>query len=227
VAAVNETPVRVWDLPVRLFHWLLVAALIVLVVSGKVGGNWMLYHVYAGYTVLVLVLFRVTWGFAGSTHALFSSFLAGPARCIAFARKLLTREPAPSAGHNPLGGWMVVAILVALLVQAGTGLFSNDDIALEGPLYALVSKEFSDRMTSIHRLNSWVLIALAAIHVLAVLFHWLVKKENLIGAMFTGVKLMPPGAEGSMVVRFVSLWRALVFFVAALAAVYLVVNRPF
>lgn len=222
----NETPVKVWDLPVRLFHWLLVAAVIVLLVSGKIGGNLMLYHVYAGYTVLVLVLFRVAWGFAGSTHALFSSFLAGPGRCVAFARKLLTREPAPSAGHNPLGGWMVLMLLVALLVQAGTGLFSNDDIALEGPLYALVSKEFSDRLTSIHRLNSWVLITLAAVHILAVLFHWLVKKENLIGAMFSGVKRLPAGIEGSTAVRFVSIWRALALFLAALAAVYLIVNRP-
>lgn len=223
----NETPVKVWDLPVRLFHWLLVIAFIVLVASGKVGGNLMLYHVYAGYAVLVLVFFRLAWGFAGSTHARFSSFLASPSRCIAFARKLLAREPAPSAGHNPLGGWMVLVLLVALLVQAGTGLFSNDDIALEGPLYAVVSKELSDRLTSLHRLNSWLLITLAVIHVLAVLFHWLVKKENLIGAMFTGVKRLPAGIAGSTAARFVSIWRALALIVAALAAVYLIVNRPF
>ncbi len=220
----NEQPVKVWDAPVRLFHWLLVAALAVLFVSGKVGGNLMQYHVYAGYTVLALVIFRILWGFAGSTHALFASFLAGPSSCIAFARRLFSREPAPFAGHNPLGGWMVLLLLVALLAQAGTGLFSNDDIALEGPLYALVSKELSDRLTSIHRLNADILLVLSGVHVVAVLFHLLVKKENLVAPMFTGIKQLPPEIAARPT-RFVSSWRALAVFVAAIGAVYLIVNR--
>jgi len=220
----TEKPVKVWDVPVRLFHWLLLAAFVLLVVSGKVGGNLMEYHAYAGYFVLTLVFFRILWGFAGSTHARFSSFLAGPARGLEFARRLLRKEPAPSAGHNPLGGWMVIVMLLALLVQAGTGLFANDDIALEGPLYALVSKELSDRLTSIHRLNADVLLILAGVHIAAVLFHWLFKKENLIAAMFTGIKRLPVQfAEAPA--HFVSIWRALAVFVAAAAAVYLIVTR--
>lgn len=220
----NGKPVKVWDAPVRLFHWLLLAAFVLLVVSGKVGGNLMEYHVYAGYFVLTLVIFRVLWGFAGSTHARFSSFLAGPARGLDFARRLVRKEPAPSAGHNPLGGWMVVVLLLALLVQAGTGLFSNDDIALEGPLYAFVSKELSDRLTSIHRLNSDLLLVLVGVHVAAVLFHWLVKKEDLISAMFTGTKRLPAQLADAPV-RFVSAWRALALFLAAATAVYLIVTR--
>jgi cytochrome b len=220
----NEQPVKVWDAPVRLFHWLLVAAVVLLFVSGKVGGNLMLYHVYAGYAVLALVIFRILWGFVGSTHALFWNILAGPSRCIAFAKKLFSRDAAPSAGHNPLGGWMVLVILLALLVQAVTGLFSNDDIALEGPLSGLVSKELSDRLTGIHRQNSDVLLVLAGLHVAAVLFHWLVKKENLIAAMFTGVKRLPAGTAVQPA-RFASPWLALTLFVAACVAVYLIVNR--
>ena len=222
--------VKIWDLPVRLFHWCLVALFAFLVWSGKTGGNAMEYHMYAGYSVLTLVLFRLMWGFAGSTHARFAAFLAGPRSSIAFARKLLSSAPAVSVGHNPLVGWMVVALLGSLLVQAGTGLFSNDDIAVEGPLMGLVSKELSDRLSGIHFWNSNVLLALTGVHVVAVLFHVFVKKENLVSAMFTGVKKLDLSAKDAAevaAVRFVSSWRALVLFVLALVAVYLIVKRPF
>ena len=106
--------VKIWDLPVRLFHWNLVGLLAFLFWSGKTGGNAMEYHMYAGYWVLALVLFRVMWGFAGSTHARFSYFLAGPARALAFAKRLMSKAPVSVAGHNPLGGWMVLALLVAI-----------------------------------------------------------------------------------------------------------------
>ncbi|MBS0336952.1 MAG: cytochrome b/b6 domain-containing protein [Proteobacteria bacterium] len=218
--------VKVWDLPVRLFHWLLVALFGFMFFSGKAKGNWMEWHMYSGYMILALVLFRVLWGFAGSTHARFSSFLAGPGACIAFMRKLLSRSPAHVAGHNPLGGWMVLVMLLLLLAQAGTGLFSNDDISIEGPLYKFVSKEVSDQLTSFHYYNFYVLLALAAAHIAAVAFHVLVKKENLVGAMFTGVKMLDSQTEVPAV-RFVSSWRALGLFVLALVAVILIVKRPF
>lgn len=220
-------PAKVWDVPVRVFHWLLVIAIAFLVVSGKVGGNLMEYHVYAGYSVLALVLFRVLWGFAGSTHARFASFVAGPSRGIAYARRLLSGAPAHSAGHNPLGGWMVIVLLSCLLLQAGTGLFSNDDIAFEGPLYPFISKALSDRLTSLHHINANVLIAFVATHVAAVLFHAFVKKEDLVRAMFTGVKRLPPGTEGTQGLRFASPWLALVIVIACFGAVILVVKRPF
>ncbi|MSP98265.1 MAG: cytochrome B [Betaproteobacteria bacterium] len=228
-----QRAVKVWDLPVRLFHWSLVVLFAFLFWSGKTGGNALEYHLYAGYTVLALALFRVAWGFAGSTHARFASFLAGPRRCIAFAWKLLSKEPVHVAGHNPLGGWMVVVILVSLLVQTGAGLFSNDDIATQGPLAGLISKQLSDRVSSIHFWNSNLLLALAAAHIVAVLFHVFVKKESLVSAMFTGVKKFDPAAQNaaesteSTAVRFVSSWRALALFVLALVAVFLIVKRPF
>lgn len=223
----QEIPVKVWDVPVRVFHWLLVAAVAFLVVSGKVGGNLMEYHVYAGYSVLALVLFRVLWGFAGSTHARFASFVAGPSRGLAYARRLLSGAPAHSAGHNPLGGWMVIVLLLSLLLQGGTGLFSNDDIAFEGPLYPFISKSLSDRLTSLHHVNANVLIALVAVHVAAVLFHAFVKKEDLVRAMFTGVKRLPSGIEGTQGLRTASSWLALVIAIACFGAVVLVVKRPF
>lgn len=222
--------VRVWDLPVRLFHWTLVALFAFLFWSGKTGGNAMEYHLLAGYAVLVLVLFRVCWGFVGSTHARFAAFLAGPGRAIAFAKKLLSSERAETPGHNPLGGWMVVVMLLSLAVQTVTGLFSNDDIATEGPLASLISKDLSDRLSGIHFWNFNLLLVLAGVHIAAVLFHVFVKKENLVSAMFTGVKKLDPSAADAAevaAVRFVSSWRALVLFVLALVAVYLIVKRPF
>ena len=222
--------VKVWDLPVRLFHWTLVALFAFLFWSGKTGGNAMEYHMYAGYMVLALVAFRVMWGFAGSTYARFSSFIAGPGSGIAFAKKLMSKSLVHVAGHNPLGGWMVVVMLASLSVQTGTGLFSNDDIATEGPLFHLVSKGLSDRLSTIHSWNFDLLLALAGVHIAAVLFHVFVKKENLVSAMFTGVKKFDSPARDTAevaAVRFVSSWRALVLFVLALVVVILIVKRPF
>ena len=223
----GEAYVKVWDAPVRLFHWLLVLLFAFMFLSGKLKGDWMEWHMRSGYAILALVLFRIMWGFAGSTYARFSNFLAGPSAGIAFVRKLLARAPAHSAGHNPLGGWMVLALLLALLFQAGTGLFANDDILIEGPLAPLVSKAVSNQLTSWHYWNTNVLLALVAVHVLAVLYHAFFMKENLIGAMFTGLKRMPADAAGVMMARFSSPWLALVLLAVAAIAVYLIVKRPF
>ena len=218
--------VKIWDLPVRLFHWLLVVLFLFSFLSGKLKGNWMEWHMYSGYTILALVVFRILWGFTGSTHARFSSFLAGPAAGLSFAKKLLSKSPAHVAGHNPIGGWMVVVLLLSLLLQAGTGLFANDDISVEGPLYNFVSKEFSDRLTTIHYYNFNILFCLAVAHLAAVIFHVFVKKENLVSAMFTGKRHLDPGVEVPAA-HFASSRRALVLFVLALVAVYLIVKRPF
>jgi cytochrome b len=223
----GEIQLKVWDVPVRLFHWALVLLFAFMFFSGKSGSDWMEWHMRSGYAILALVLFRILWGFAGSTHARFSSFLAGPSACIAFARKLLARAPAHSAGHNPLGGWMVLAMLLALLVQTGTGLFANDDLLSVGPLAALISKATSDQISRIHSWNFNLLLLLAGLHLIAVLYHAGFMKENLIGAMFTGMKHLPAAAAGSVMARFASPWLALVLLVVAAIAVYLIVKRPF
>lgn len=224
----TDRPTRVWDLPVRLFHWSLVLLVAFQFVSGNVGGNLMRWHMLSGYTILALVLFRIAWGVGGSTTARFAHFVAGPRAALAFGRRLLSRAPAPYAGHNPIGGWMVIALLAALAVQAGSGLFANDDIATEGPLAVLVSKATSDRMTAIHHATFVVLAVLTALHVCAVLYHWLVKKEDLIGAMFTGVRRLPEDvAQRLSVARFESPWRALGLIAAACVLVWLVVSKTF
>jgi cytochrome b len=220
----QQVAVKVWDLPVRLVHWGLVALLAFQAASGWIGGKLIEWHLISGYSILGLVLFRVLWGFAGSTSARFASFLAPPAMALRFASRLLARRAEAYPGHNPLGGWMVLALLASLLVQAGTGLFANDGIATEGPLASLVSIEVSDRVTTLHRWNLRILLVLAAVHTAAALYHWLALKENLIGAMFTGVKRLPAArARGPM--AFASSWRALLLLALALAVVWLIVAR--
>lgn len=224
----SEQSTRVWDLPVRLFHWALALLVVFQYYSGNVGGNIMRWHMIAGYAILSLVLFRVGWGLSGSTTARFSHFLASPRAALAFGRRLLSRLATPHAGHNPIGGWMVIALLATLAVQTASGLFSNDDIATEGPLAAVVSKAVSDQITGIHVWSQWVLVALIALHVCAVLYHWRVLKENLIGAMFTGVKRLPADLAQTMSAsHFASLRRALGLFVAAAALVWLIVSKAF
>ena len=180
--------VLVWDVPTRLFHWLLVIFVIISFVTAHIGGNAMQYHMWSGFTILVLILFRLIWGVVGSGESRFVSFVKGPSTVSHYARTLLRRDSRPYLGHNPLGGYSIIAMLTALLVQAATGLFANDDIATAGPLFDWVSKLTSDRLTRIHRLNQKIIIALVSIHLLAVLFYFLYKRENLIKPMVTGVK---------------------------------------
>jgi cytochrome b len=236
--------IRVWDLPVRIFHWALLLVFAFQVASGYIGGDAMAWHVYSGYCMLVLVVFRILWGFAGSTHARFASFLAGPVATLHFAKRLFSREAVPQVGHNPLGGWMVVALVAALALQAASGLFANDGIATEGPLMALVSVETATLISQFHRGNVKLLIVLSCLHVAGVLFHWLVKKDDLVGAMFTGVKRVPESLlherrearRGTALRRaasreigaahFASHWRAAAVLAAAVAIVVVVVRAP-
>lgn len=183
--------VMVWDLPTRLFHWALVGLVALTVATGKIGGNAMAYHLWGGFAILVLVLFRVLWGLAGGRHARFGDFVKGPRVVMAYAFSLLRRDGQRHLGHNPLGGWSILALLLVLLIQAVTGLFANDDILTEGPLAVQVSKAVSDALTRVHRLNQQALLALVAIHVAAVFFYLAVKRDNLIMPMITGRKDWP------------------------------------
>jgi cytochrome b len=187
----SERPPRiimVWDFPTRLIHWLLVIFVIISFLTGNIGGNTMQYHEWSGFTILTLLLFRIVWGFVGSRESRFMTFIRGPSAVVRYATTLLRSDSTRHIGHNPLGGWSIIAMLFALLVQAGTGLFANDDIVTEGPLFDWVSKVTSDWLTRIHKLNQEVIIALVSIHVLAVLFYLFFKRENLVKPMITGVK---------------------------------------
>lgn len=193
----NDPIVQVWDLPTRLFHWLLVFCVAVSVVTGSIGGLYMRYHEWSGVTILVLVLFRIVWGVVGGRHARFTDFVAGPKAVVGYARDLFGEGHRRYLGHNPLGGWSIIAMLAALGVQAGTGLFANDDIFTEGPLAHWISKGLSDLLTRVHLINKGVLLMLVGVHILAVVFYYLVKRENLFVPMITGHKRWPQAVEGN------------------------------
>lgn len=179
----NKQRIRLWDLPTRLFHWLLVLAVIAAVVSGQLGGNLIEVHGKIGLAIVGLIAFRLVWGFAGSTYARFAQFFPTPARI-----KVYLKGEWRGLGHNPLGGLSVFALIFLLTVQVTSGLFSNDDIAFVGPLFELIDKSLSDRLSGIHHLLSNVLIALVVLHVGAVIFHGRVKKDDLVKPMLTGWK---------------------------------------
>ena len=212
----------VWDLPTRLFHWLLVTLVVSSFATGELGGNWMFFHGRCGELILALLIFRLAWGFIGSAPSRFRMFLAGPSTVLRYAQTLFRRVPDHRLSHNPLGGWSVIAMLLALLIQAGTGLFANDDIATEGPLYKWVSKAASDRLTSIHHFNHDVIIVLVAVHVAAVLFHLIYKRENLITPMITGMKSWK--GSPAMDVTQAPVWLAALVAVISGLGVYLLVN---
>lgn len=202
--------VRVWDLPVRLFHWLVVLLLILLSISGKFGGldidlmlpgSYSLYltnmdvHMLLGQAVLVLVLFRVLWGVFGSGTARFSSFIRGPRAVFKYLQGMI-RGPLPiTTGHNPAGGLMVLLMLALLLAQSATGLFANDDIFSQGPLAHLVSGSTSAWLTGLHRSIFNFLLAAVILHV-AVIAYYLLRGSNLVTAMVTGKKARHQIAAG-------------------------------
>jgi cytochrome b len=189
---VTKSRVPVWDWPVRVVHWLIVLLLIGLIITGKLGADWLEWHMRFGQVMLALVVFRVIWGFVGSRNARFSSFLYGPSHVVRYTRSLFGSHEV-HATHNPLGGWMVVLLLAALLAQALMGLFTNDDILWGGPFSERVTKDTSDAISAVHRRFWWVIVALSTIHVGAVLAYLALLKDNLIMPMVTGHKQLPEG----------------------------------
>jgi cytochrome b len=180
--------VRVWDLPTRLFHWSLAACVIGLVITGSIGGGVMQWHARLGYVVLTLLLFRICWGFLGGRWSRFSSFLHSPRTVLAYARG--QAHPDHLVGHNPMGSLSVLAMLAFLLAQVATGLFGDDEISFTGPLNRFVDSATGLAATWYHKqIGKWVILALVALHIAAVLFY-LWKKENLIKPMLGGDKTL-------------------------------------
>jgi cytochrome b len=199
---------KVWDLPTRFFHWSLLLLIVASWWTSTENGD-MDIHMKCGYAVLALLLFRVIWGFAGSTTARFSSFVGSPRSVLDYLAATRRNESTQHIGHNPAGGWMVVMLLGMLLLITSCGLFANDDMMTEGPLAQHVGDRISDLATALHEQGFYLLLALVALHISAVLFYLLVKKENLVRPMLTGVKQMPQGAE-LPVLHTRSVWLALV-----------------
>jgi cytochrome b len=217
--ATNTPHARVWDLPTRLFHWVLVALVVVLYASGKFDLIDMRWHVWAGCATLALLLFRLLWGFAGSQTSRFVEFVRGPGAVIAYLRSLFSGAAKSTVGHNPLGGWSVLALLLSLLLQTVSGLFASDEVEVDGPLVAHVSVRTAKWMTRLHHWNESVLLALIALHVVAVLLYLLLGRRNLVAPMIHGRDAHADPAA----LRFASGWRALALFAASAAAVTLLV----
>jgi cytochrome b len=186
--------VRVWDLPTRLFHWLLAACVIGLVVTGKQGAmDW---HARLGYAVLTLLAFRLVWGILGGRWSRFSSFVYSPGSVLAYLRR--QAHPDHLIGHNPLGALSVFAMLLVLAAQVATGLIGDDEIAFTGPLNRFVASSTGLAATWYHKaIGQWLLIGLVVLHVAAVLFYLWKKRENLVRPMLVGDKVLAHPAQPS------------------------------
>jgi len=213
--AQGNADMRVWDLPTRLFHWLLVVLIALLYATGEFGMLDMRWHFWLGYATLALVVFRVSWGLFGSQTSRFADFVRGPAAVGRYVKAQISTSAHFSVGHNPLGGWSVLALLLSVLLQSVTGLFASDEIDADGPFSGSVSGYTVKLMTRLHNWNENVLLLLIALHVAAALFYLLVKHDNLIIPMFTGSK----HGVASDTPRFASAWLALLLLLLSLAAV--------
>ena len=189
----------------------------------------MKFHFWSGYAILTLILFRIAWGFVGSTTARFTDFVKGPSAAIAHLRDLLGRGRPREAGHNPVGGAMVVALLLAVLLQVATGFFSADTDTgmVNGPLALLAADKWVERATSFHKFWINVLLWMVALHVLAAIIYLVWKRQNLIGAMVTGRKslddVVEPGKPAPRLI-FAPGRLALSLLLAAAAIVYFIVR---
>jgi len=230
------TKILVWDFPTRAFHWLLVIAICFSVYTGLNGGFVeMDYHMYSGYFILSLVIFRVSWGVLSKGNARFTRFIAGPKELISYIESVRNNDPKNYPGHNPLGGLSVLSLLFILLVQTMTGLFSNDDILVEGPLVHLISDELSSLLTTLHHFSAICLGGLIALHLSAIIYHEIVLKHKIVIPMLTGRKSVEAenGAENKRESDTIArnettqnqqLPLALILFILALSLVFILVT---
>ena len=214
LALTSPTSIRIWDLPTRLFHVALAVLVTAAIITAKIGGDWMAWHLRCGEAVLALLAFRWTWGFVGGRWSRFASFLPVPGR---LARVLRGRVDAQDGiGHSPLGALSVWAFLLLLTLQVVTGLMADDDIDTAGPLNAHVSGRLAKRASHWHA--GWgadLILALIALHVLAIAWYTLRRREPLLRAMWTGDKLLPSDTPPS---RDDGVARSLALAIALLAA---------
>lgn len=181
--------VTVWDAPIRIFHWL--AAVLVAAAYATWRLNWMGWHSWVGSLLLVLLFFRLLWGFFGSGTARFSGFLASPRTALRYLVHALRREPDRQVGHNPAGGWMVLLLLALLLGETLTGIYVENDIVNDGPLTAITPAPIANAIEALHALLWDALLAAVLLHIVAIFLYATVKRHNLLLPMITGRKLLP------------------------------------
>jgi cytochrome b len=194
-AAPAPVRVRVWDLPTRLFHWSLAAGVGLLVLTGKLGADLMVWHARIAYTVFALLLFRIVWGFVGGYWSRFRQFMPSPRTLVRHLRAPATAE---SAGHSPLGGLSILAFLLVLFLQIATGLFSDDQADFVGPLNAYVSNGLARLATRYHKqIGEPLVYVMVGLHLAAILVYRLRRRWKLTSAMWTGDKQLPPASPAS------------------------------
>ncbi len=194
---IQPTTIRVWDLPTRIFHWALAASFMGLLTTAFIAGEAMVWHFRFGYTVLCLLLFRLVWGLIGGHWSRFASFIYSPGAVLDYVKG--RAPPQHRVGHNPMGAISVFALLFFLLAQVASGLVSDDEIATVGPLAKWVPNAVVRLATTYHAdIGKLVLIALASMHVGAILFYRLKKGDDLVAPMIHGNKqtgFAVPGAR--------------------------------
>ncbi|MDD2893477.1 MAG: cytochrome b/b6 domain-containing protein [Halothiobacillaceae bacterium] len=218
----NQRCYALWDLPVRLFHWLLLAAVVTAAVSANLDA--MSVHVWAGQTVLGLVLFRLLWGVLGTRTARFANFVRSPKVALAYARSLRAQMKVLHLGHNPLGAFSVLGLIALTLIQAGTGLFTDDDVMTQGPLAHLLSSGTREWLTSLHKLNFNLLLGMIGLHLLAIALYWRLGRQNLLRPMVTGKACVPAERAVDGEENTATPWMRFVLSVGVAVAVVWLVN---
>ena len=217
---------RVWDLPLRICHWALAVSFVGAYVTNRLGVNYFKYHLWFGYAVIVLVAFRLIWGFVGTHHARFGNFVRGPVKTVRYAWQWLRGKELHHVGHNPLGAWMVLLLLATLFVQALTGLFGDDQIMNLGPLYGYVSAETSSTFTTLHRQLFYWIVGAVVIHIVAVIVHLVFKKDNLVRPMITGHKSAHRVTETDAIATSKTWLAVVVIGLLAVALAWVVTTAP-
>ena len=197
-ASPDMVRVRIWDLPTRIFHWVLVLAVAASVITAHVGGNAMDWHFRLGYLIFTLLAFRLVWGFVGGRWSRFASFLYMPPTLLRYLRGGELPGEHLDAGHNPLGALSVFALLALLIMQVATGLVADDEIASQGPLNKFVSGAVAGGASTWHAdIGQWILLSLIALHVGAIVYYLHGKQTNLVRPMIAGDKAMPAGTPAA------------------------------
>jgi len=190
--------VRVWDLPTRLFHWVLALAVVGSVVTAKIGGNATAWHFRLGYLVLGLLLFRIVWGVVGGHWSRFATFVRGPGTVLRYLRGQARPDEHLDVGHNPLGAGSVIALLTILAVQVSTGLIADDEIASVGPLNRFVDTATGLAATAWHKTGGqWIIVGLVVLHIAAIVFYKVRHDKDLVGPMLRGDKQLAEDAPAS------------------------------
>lgn len=196
----SAVAVRVWDLPTRVFHWVLVLSVLGSFSTGYLSGNAMAWHLRFGYLAFTLLLFRLFWGFCGGRWSRFRSFCYAPTTSLRYLRGQSRPEEHHDVGHNPLGALSVLALFAALVAQVATGLFADDEIATTGPLNRFVSGKTASLLTHWHTdYGHRIIVGLVLLHVAAIAFYLLRLRRNLIVPMLSGDKVLersvPPAVD--------------------------------